>query len=119
MWNQEYEENLGLRIENDSEGVMQDTHWASGFYGYFPSYALGNIYSGQILAKIKEDIQDWRSQLAQGNLKNIEGWLAKNVYCHGTLYEPAELIKKITGKNLDSKPYLEYLEEKYSALYGF
>ena len=119
IWSQKYKENLGLRIENDSEGVMQDTHWASGLYGYFPSYALGNIYSGQILAKIKEDIQDWRSQLAKGNLENIKGWLVKNVHSHGDLYEPAELIKKITGKKLDAKPYLEYLEEKYSALYGF
>ena len=119
IWNQKYKENLGLSIENDSEGVMQDTHWASGLYGYFPSYALGNIYSGQILARIKEDIQDWRSQLAQGNLENIKGWLVKNVHSHGDLYEPAELIKKITGKKLDAKPYLEYLEEKYSALYGF
>jgi carboxypeptidase Taq len=118
-WNQKYKENLGITIKNDSEGVMQDTHWASGLYGYFPSYALGNIYSGQILTRIKEDVEDWRSQLAQGNLKNIRGWLAKNVYSYGDLYEPAELIKKITGKKLDAKPYLEYLEEKYSALYGF
>jgi carboxypeptidase Taq len=118
-WNQKYEKHLDVSIENDSEGVMQDIHWASGLYGYFPSYALGNIYSGQILARIKEDIQDWRSQLAQGNLENIKGWLAKNVHSYGDLYEPAELIKKITGKKLDAKPYLEYLEEKYSALYGF
>jgi carboxypeptidase Taq len=119
IWDQKYKENLGAKIENDSEGVMQDTHWASGLYGYFPSYALGNIYSGQILARIKEDIQDWRSQLAQGNLKNVKGWLVKNVHSLGNLYDPAELIKKITGKKLDAKPYLEYLEEKYSALYGF
>jgi carboxypeptidase Taq len=119
IWNQKYKEHLGLRIEDDSEGVMQDTHWASGLYGYFPSYVLGNIYSGQILAKIKENIQDWRSQLAQGNLENVKGWLVKNVHRHGDLYDPAKLIKKITGKKLDAKPYLEYLEEKYSALYGF
>jgi carboxypeptidase Taq len=119
IWDQKYKENLGVKIENDSEGVMQDTHWASGLYGYFPSYALGNIYSGQILARIKEDIQDWRSQLAQGNLKNVKGWLGKNVHGLGDLYDPAELIEKMTGKKLDAKPYFEYLEEKYSALYGF
>jgi carboxypeptidase Taq len=119
IWNQKYKKHLEISIENDSEGVMQDTHWASGLYGYFPTYALGNIYSGQILARIKEDIQDWRSQLAQGNLENMKGWLVKNVHSHGDLYEPAELIKKITGKKLDAKPYLEYLEEKYSALYEF
>ena len=118
-WNQKYKECLGVNIDNDSEGVMQDTHWASGLYGYFPSYALGNIYSGQMLAKIKEDIQDWRSQLAQGNLKNIQRWLTENVHSRGDLYDPTELMMKITGKKLDAEPYLEYLEEKYSALYGF
>jgi carboxypeptidase Taq len=119
IWNQKYKENLGLRIENDSEGVMQDTHWASGFYGYFPSYALGNIYSGQILAALAKDMQDWRSQLAQGNLKNIKGWLIKNVHSHGDLYDPPDLIRRIAGKKLDAEPYLQYLQEKYSELYGF
>ena len=119
IWNQKYKETLGLRIENDSEGVMQDTHWASGSYGYFPSYALGNIYSGQILAALAKDIQDWRSQLAQGNLENIKEWLIKNVHSHGALYDPTNLIRRITGKKLDSEPYLQYLQEKYSKLYGF
>jgi carboxypeptidase Taq len=119
IWNQKYKENLGLKIENDSEGVMQDTHWASGYYGYFPSYALGNIYSGQILAALAKDMQDWRSQLAQGNLKNIKGWLIKNVHSQGDLYDPADLMKRITGKKIDSEPYLRYLQEKYSRLYGF
>ena len=118
-WNQKYKELLGVNIDNDSEGVMQDTHWASGLYGYFPSYGLGNIYSGQMLAKIKEDVHEWRSQLAQGNLKNIQQWLVKNVHSKGNLYDSAELITKITGKPLDAEPYLKYLEEKYSALYGF
>jgi len=119
IWNQKYKGNLGLRIENDSEGVMQDTHWASGLYGYFPSYALGNIYSGQILAALAKDIQDWRSQLAQGNLENIREWLIKNIHSHGDLYDPTDLIRRITGKKLDAEPYLQYLEEKYSNFYGF
>ncbi|MEM2999402.1 MAG: carboxypeptidase M32 [Candidatus Bathyarchaeia archaeon] len=119
IWNQKYEELLGLKIENDAEGVMQDTHWASGYYGYFPSYALGNIYSGQLLSALAKDISDWRSQLAEGNTKNIMGWLAKNVHAYGALYDPNELITKITGRELDAGPYLQYLQEKYSTLYGF
>jgi carboxypeptidase Taq len=119
IWNQKYKEYLGVNVENDSEGVMQDTHWASGLYGYFPTYALGNIYSGQMLAAITKDIHDWRSQLAQGNLEGINVWLIKNVHSQGDLYDPADLIKRITGKELDAEPYLEYLREKYSMLYGF
>jgi carboxypeptidase Taq len=65
IWNQAYKDYLGIKIENDSEGVMQDTHWASGLYGYFPSYALGNIYSGQFLEKMNKDLPDWRKQLAK------------------------------------------------------
>jgi carboxypeptidase Taq len=98
---------------------MQDTHWASGFYGYFPTYALGNIYSGQLLSALARDMQDWRRRIAQGNLEDIRGWLTKNVHSYGSLYDPADLIRRITGKKLDAKPYLEYLREKYSGLYGF
>jgi carboxypeptidase Taq len=118
-WNQKYEEHLGVKVENDAEGVMQDTHWASGYYGYFPSYALGNIYSGQLLATLEKDVQNWRSQLSQGNLKDIKAWLVKNVHSYGNLYDPADLIQRITGKGLEAKPYLEYLREKYSKLYNF
>ncbi|MEM3731418.1 MAG: carboxypeptidase M32 [Candidatus Bathyarchaeia archaeon] len=119
LWNQSYEKYLGVKIENDSEGVMQDTHWASGLYGYFPSYALGNIYSGQILAAMEKEIADWRKSIEKGNFNQIKNWLIKNVYSYGNLYDPMDLIRKITGKKLDVKPYLEYLNEKYSKLYGF
>jgi carboxypeptidase Taq len=119
VWNQSYRELLGLKIENDSEGVMQDTHWPSGYFGYFPCYTLGNIYSGQLLTKINNDIPDMRSQVAEGNLSNITEWLAENVHIQSNLHDPAELIKKITGNQLDAKPYLEYLQEKYAELYGF
>jgi carboxypeptidase Taq len=119
VWNQMYREHLGVSIENDAEGVMQDTHWPSGFYGYFPSYTLGNVYSGQLLGKLSQDIGDWRSQLAEGNLKDIKRWLVDNVHSRGNLYDPADLIEKITGCKLDAEPYLEYLREKYGVLYGF
>ena len=118
-WNQKYEEQLGVNVENDSEGVMQDTHWSSGLYGYFPTYALGNIYSGQLLTALEKDMQDWRRRISQGNLEDIRVWLTKNVHSHGDLYDPADLILRITGKKLDAEPYLEYLREKYTGLYGF
>ncbi len=119
IWNQKYKEYLGIKIENDSEGVMQDTHWASGLYGYFPSYALGNIYSGQILSAMERDIPNWRKQLTKGNFKDIKQWLVKNIHVHGNLYDPADLVRKIVGKELNVKPYLNYLNDKYSNLYSF
>jgi carboxypeptidase Taq len=118
-WNKKYAEYLGVKIENDSEGVMQDTHWASGLYGYFPSYALGNIYSGQITAAITKELPNWRSQLTEGKLDNVNTWLNKNIHNQSDLYDPETLIKRATGTNLDARPYLEYLTEKYGKLYGF
>jgi carboxypeptidase Taq len=119
VWNQSYRDYLGVKIENDSEGVMQDTHWASGSYGYFPSYALGNIYTGQILTTMEKDLPNWRKQIEKGNFSPVKNWLVKNVHNYGNLYDPSELIRKIAGKELDVKPYLNYLNEKYSKLYGF
>ena len=119
IWNQSYKEYLGVDVENDSEGVMQDTHWASGLYGYFPSYALGNIYSGQILARMEKDLREWRNQISNGNFRDVRQWLIKNVHSQGKLYDPPDLIKRITGEGLSVKPYLNYLYEKYSKLYDF
>jgi carboxypeptidase Taq len=98
---------------------MQDTHWASGYYGYFPSYALGNIYDGQLLTAMEKTLPDWRKQLTKGNFNDIKAWLTKNVHSQGNLYDPADLIKRIVGTQIDVKPYLGYLNSKYSALYGF
>ena len=119
VWNHKYADYLGVKVEDDAEGVMQDTHWASGLYGYFPSYALGNIYSGQIAAAVTKDLPDWRSQLAVGKIDQINEWLKRNIHSQSDLYDPEELIKRATGRNLNSEAYLSYLNEKYGEIYGF
>lgn len=119
VWNQKYKDYLGVQIENDSEGVMQDTHWASGLYGYFPSYALGNIYDGQILSALTKVAPDWQREVAEGKLDSVNTWLKENIHSKGDLTDPEELIKQATGTNLDSKPFINYLNKKYSHIYGF
>ena len=119
VWNQKYKDYLGIRIENDSEGVMQDTHWASGLFGYFPSYALGNIYSGQLLVRMERELTDWKDQIGKGNFHNVRQWLTKNVHSYGNLYDPRELIRKITGEDINIQPYVSYLNNKFSKLYEY
>ena len=119
VWNRKYEDYLGVDIENDSEGVLQDTHWASGYFGYFPTYALGNIYSGQLLAKLEKQMPDWRKQIAEGKFHGVKHWLTENVHTYGDLYNPADLIKRITGEPLNVKPYLDYLNKKYQWIYQY
>ncbi|MDQ1279986.1 MAG: carboxypeptidase Taq [Thermoproteota archaeon] len=119
IWNQKYKDYLGLEIKNDSEGLMQDTHWAKGLIGYFPTYALGNIYSGQIITKMQKDLSGWRKKVSEGNLHTIKQWLIENVYTYGNLYNPEDLIKKITMEEVNITHYLDYLNEKLSRIYKF
>jgi carboxypeptidase Taq len=119
IWNQKYEEYLGVKIQNDSEGVMQDTHWPSGMYGYFPSYALGNIYSGHLIEQLSKDIPEWRNHIEKGDLKKVLKWLKQNVHCYGRLYDTMDLLRKITGKRLSAEPFLKYLQKKYGEIYKF
>ena len=119
VWNQKYSDYMDVEISNDSEGVMQDTHWASGLYGYFPSYALGNIYDGQIIDALTKSVPNWWTHITQGQLEPVNQWLKANIHSRGNLKDPEDLIKQATGSPLDSKYFLKYLIEKYSVLYGF
>ncbi|MFX0123864.1 MAG: carboxypeptidase M32 [Candidatus Hodarchaeota archaeon] len=119
VWNSKYKEYLGVDIKNDAEGVLQDTHWAGGSFSYFPSYVMGNIYNAQMLAKIVKDIPDYKVLVKKGELKSIIDWLIKNVHSLSNLYNPPDLIKKITGEDISPKYFIHYLEEKFSKIYGF
>ncbi|MBI0583307.1 MAG: carboxypeptidase M32 [Methanomassiliicoccus sp.] len=117
-WNEKYSKYLGVDIGNDSEGVMQDTHWAGASFGYFPSYALGNIYGGMFLEKMEREVPEWRSSVQEGDFSPVRQWLAENVHSKGNLYDPADLVKVVTGKGLKIEPFLDYLGRKMDMVYG-
>lgn len=117
FWNQKMEEYLGVVPETDSLGVLQDIHWSFGAFGYFPSYTLGNLYAAQILKKIKTDVPNFNNHLEEGNVEAIIGWLEENIHQYGSIYTPDELIKKVTGEELNASYLVEYLEEKYNHIY--
>jgi carboxypeptidase Taq len=117
-WNTKMEEYLGIVPENDALGVLQDTHWAIGYFGYFPSYTVGNVLSVQLfeaaVAKRPEILPD----MERGEFGALLGWLRENVHRHGKKYEPDDLISHATGRPPDTAPYLRYLESKFGKLYG-
>jgi carboxypeptidase Taq len=117
VWNQKYMDYLGVENMNDSEGVMQDTHWASGLFGYFPSYALGNIYDGIWLTKLNKDLPYWRERIRKGSFEEVKDWLTENVYRYANLYDPVDLVKHVTGKGLIVEPFISYLDEKFNLIY--
>ena len=117
VWNKKYKDYLGVEPKSDSEGVLQDTHWGSGLIGYFPSYALGNLYGAQFLNKMKKDIPTYDEEVENGNFTIIKEWLRENIHQFGSLYTPSELIVKVTGEELNPKYFLEYLNKKYGEIY--
>ena len=119
VWNEKYSEYLGIDVPDDTNGVLQDTHWASGYYGYFPSYALGNIYDGMFLDKMQKELPDWLQGVAKGDILPAIDWMKKNVHLESAMYDPADLMEKVTGQKLTAKPFLEYVENKYSTIFDF
>lgn len=119
IWNSKVKEYLGIKPRKDSEGVLQDVHWSQGSIGYFPTYTLGNIYAAQFWNVLKKDVRNVEGKIGKGDLKCVLNWLRKNVHRFGRLYTAEELCKKVTGKGLDVKALVKYLNEKYGELYGF
>lgn len=115
VWNAKYKEYLGIEPKNAREGVLQDVHWASGHVGYFQSYTLGNIYGGQFRNKMLEDIPDLYQQISEGNFEPLNKWNYENIHQYGQLYTPNELILKVTGEEIKSKYFIEYLEKKFGS----
>ena len=116
LWNGKYEEYLGIRPSNDREGILQDMHWSSGF-GYFPCYAIGNMYNAMYYNRMKEEI-DVPAAVAAGDFTTINGWMQEHVFAKADLLSPKEWLRDITGRDFTPEDFLDYLEEKYGGLYG-
>jgi len=117
IWNARMKEFLGVDVPDDAHGVLQDVHWSGGGIGYFPTYALGNVISLQIWAKVREALPDLDAQMAAGELGPLSDWLRDNLYCLGRKLTPKETLERVTGSGaLDPQPYLTYLRDKQSGV---
>ncbi|MDU5110812.1 MAG: carboxypeptidase M32 [Clostridium sp.] len=117
LWNKKYKEYLGVEPKNDAEGILQDMHWSDGSFGYFPSYALGNLYGAQMLNTLLKEKPTVMEAVKSGDLTEITKWLNEKVHVHGAIYTPGELIKNITGEELNPKYFIDYLKNKYYKIY--
>ena len=116
-WNALYKEYLGIDVPSDKEGVLQDVHWAHNF-GYFPSYQIGNCYNAMYVLRMRKEF-DLDKAIETGDFKTINNWMKENVFKKSNELLPKEWIKDITGESLTPKPFLEYLNKKYSKIYQF
>jgi carboxypeptidase Taq len=113
-WNELVHRYLGLDVTDDARGVLQDMHWSIGLLGYFPTYQLGNVISVQIWQRAVADLGDVEEQFARGEFAPLREWLREHVYRFGRMFEPQELLRRVTGATIDPAPYLAYLRAKFS-----
>ena len=113
-WNTRMREYLGVEVPDDAHGVLQDMHWSIGLFGYFPTYQLGNVVSVQIWERALADLGDLEEQFARGEFAPLREWLCEQVYRHGSRYRPRDLLRRVTGSDLDPDPYLRYLKTKFA-----
>ena len=111
-WNARMHQYLGVDVPDDAHGVLQDMHWASGTFGYFPTYALGNVMSVQIWDRALEDLGDLDERFERGEFDDLREWLREHLYCLGAKFTPQETIERVTGSRIEAEPYLRYLREK-------
>jgi carboxypeptidase Taq len=116
-WNAQYREDLGVSVPDDAQGVLQDIHWSMGSFGYFPTYALGNLYAAQFYRTMKRDLPGMEEELVRGEFAPVLSWLRDKVHRLGRLVPAAELCRQVTGESLDPACLAEYLEGKYAAVY--
>lgn len=117
VWDQMMEDYLGIRPRDYKDGVMQDVHWSTGGFGYFPTYALGNLYAAAIMNQAKKEIPGLEDQIRNGNLLPLREWLREKIHSKGGRLFAGELIQDLTGSPLSAKPFLDYLEKKYCEIY--
>jgi len=117
VWNDKYEEYLGIRPETDAEGCLQDIHWSHGSFGYFPTYSLGSVLAAQLYAAAEDDLGDLDARTREGEFEPLMSWLNEQVHAHGQRYETNELVREATGEDFAADAFVDYVTEKYGDLY--
>jgi carboxypeptidase Taq len=117
-WDARMTEYLEVRPPDAADGVLQDIHWAGGLIGYFPSYTIGNVASVQFFDAARRAHPDLAEQIGRGEFGALLAWLRTNVHACGRKFLPQDLLVRATGEGLTPEPYLRYLREKFTDLYG-
>ena len=113
IWNEKMKEYLGVTVDSDVHGILQDVHWSQGSFGYFPAYLLGSIFDGMLLEHINSSLGNIDDILKNGNIKKITKYLIDNIHIHGNTYNVFELSHILCGKDLSVKPIVAYFKKKY------
>lgn len=111
-WNDGMKRLLGVDVPSDAEGVLQDVHWPSGAFGYFPSYALGCLIAAQLWESLESELGPQADALAVGDVAAIRTWLEAKVHRHGRRLDTVPVVESATGRGLDAAPFLRHLASR-------
>ncbi|MBI4600118.1 carboxypeptidase M32 [Candidatus Uhrbacteria bacterium] len=116
VWNQKVKHYLGIDVPDDAHGCLQDVHWSCGYFGYFPTYCLGNLYAAQLYAAAQRDILNLEEEITQGSFDHLREWLRTRIHVHGRRYVQDALILRATGEKLNARHFIDYITKKYSEI---
>jgi carboxypeptidase Taq len=117
-WNRRFKEYVGIEVDKDANGCLQDVHWSMGGFGYFPTYCLGNLYAAQFWAKARKDVPDMDAQFGRGDFSGLLNWTRRHIHSEGARYQANKLCEKVTGEPLSHRYLIDYLYDKYEEIYG-
>ncbi len=117
-WNDKMSELLGVTPPDDTHGVLQDIHWTRPSFGYFPTYALGNLYAAQFFEAAQQQSPAISAELEAGETTALLSWLRENIHQHGRKFKPGEIVERVTGKPLSHEAFVDYAAEKFGEIYG-
>lgn len=113
IWNRKMKEYLGVEVNRDCDGLLQDMHWSDGSFGYFPSYLLGSILDGMLLEAVEEQLGDINTILKEGRIKDITRFLSEKIHSYGGTYNIEEVAERVCHKKLEVQPLVKYFKQKY------
>lgn len=118
VWNERFTSDFGITPANDAEGCLQDVHWSAGLFGYFPTYALGNMYAAQFYAAAEQQLGDLDEMFRKGEFQPLLQWLRQNIHQHGQRFSASRLVEVVTGNSLSNTPLMDQLNGRFRTLYG-
>ena len=117
-WNETFTKYFGITPPDDARGCLQDIHWSGGMIGYFPTYALGNMYAAQFFAAASREIPDLPASFAHGEFRELKEWLNEKIHRRGRQFRAQRLVEVVTGESLSPQPLVRHLHQKFDELYG-
>jgi carboxypeptidase Taq len=111
-WRERSASLIGFTPTSDRDGVLQDSHWAAGMFGYFPTYTIGSLYAAQLI-ETYERSHNLSSEISRGAFAPLLAWLREKIHAVGNRFPAEELIERVTGKGLDTTAFFAHIERRF------